>query len=67
MGLSGPSFGFRFAEDVIADVQGGLYEYYVRQGPYESKVRVIGDGDHQRLVTTQDVLSRNNLENLPDC
>jgi hypothetical protein len=64
-GLCGPSFGFRSAEDVIADILGGFHEYYVREGPYESKVRVISEGEEQRLVSTQDLLSPNNLENLP--
>ncbi len=66
-GLCGPSFGYRSAEDVIADIQASVHKYYVREGPYESKVRVVGEGDEQRLVSTQDILSRNNLENLRGC
>jgi len=66
-GLCGPSFGYRSAGEVIVDIRTGVHEYYVREGPYESKVRVVGEGDEQRLVTTRDVLSPNNLENLPDC
>ena len=65
-GLCGPSFGYCSAEEVIADIHARVHEYFVREGPYESKVRVAGEGDEQRLVSTQDVLSRNNLENLPD-
>jgi len=41
-GLCGPSFGYRSAEDVIADIRGSIHEYYVREGPYESAVR----GEH---------------------
>ena len=66
-GLCGPSFGYRSAEDVITDIRGGIHEYYVREGPYESAVRVVEAGNEQRLVSTQDILSRNNLENLPGC
>ena len=66
-GLCGPSFGYRSAGEVISDIQASAHEYYVREGPYESKVRVAGIGEEQRLVSNEDVLSRNNLENLPDC
>ena len=66
IGLSGPSFGYRSAEEVIADIRTRAHEYYVREGSHESKIRVVGEGDEQRLVSTQDILSRNNLENLSD-
>lgn len=65
IGLSGPSFGDISAQEVIEDIQSGAHTYYVREGPYESQVRVAGEGDERRLVSTSDLLSPNNLENLP--
>lgn len=65
--LSGPSFGFQSAEAVIADIREGLHTYFVREGPFETEVKVVAEGDQLRLVSTRDVLSRNNLRNLPGC
>ena len=66
-GLCGPSFGFLLAEDVISDIQGGKHQYYVREAPYESSLRVVEKGGMLQLVSTEDVFSRNNLFNLPHC
>ena len=66
-GLCGPSFGYLSAEEVIAEIRAGTHEYFVREGSHESRVRVVREGEDQRLVSTRDLLSRNNLENLPNC
>ena len=66
-GLCGPSFGYLSAEEVISDIRAGTHEYFVREGSHESKVKVVGESEDQWLVSTRDLLSRNNLENLPNC
>ncbi len=66
-GLFGPSFGFRPVRDVIFDIQTGTHTYYVREGSFESVVRVVGQSGERRIVTTLDLLSWNNLENVCDC
>ena len=66
-GLCGPSFRYRSAQEVIADIEKNVHQYYVREGPHESEVVVVGKGTEQRLVSTTDILSRNNLQNLPRC
>ena len=43
----------------------GSHRYFVREGPYESEIRVVSDPDQQTIMTTLDVLSPNSLENLP--
>jgi hypothetical protein len=65
LGISGPSFGYSPTRDVIADILAGRHVYFVREGPYESTVRVVGDGSNRHLVTTHDILSPNHLDNLP--
>jgi hypothetical protein len=65
VGVSGPSLGYRSVREVIADLQSGKHQYYVREGPHESEVRVVGEGDDLRIQTTHDILSPNHLENLP--
>jgi hypothetical protein len=67
VGLAGPSFDYRSAEAVIEDIRKGVHTYYVREASHESTVRVVDDGEEPRLLSTRDILSRNNLENLPDC
>lgn len=66
LGLFGPSFGYRSAERVIGDIEGGVHHYYAREGPHDSEVRVELDAGEKRLVSTKDILSRNHLRNLPD-
>lgn len=65
LGVSGPSFGYRSTQEVVADILEGKHVYFVREGPYESAVRVVGEGDHPQIITTRDILSPNHLENLP--
>jgi len=65
--LGGPSFGFQSAEDVIGDIQEGLHTYFVREGPFETELKVVEDEGEPELISTGDVLSRNNLRNLPGC
>ncbi len=66
-GLYGPSFGYRSAKDVIEDIEQHGHQYFVREGSYEADVLVVRDGTKQRLESTRDVLSMNNLQNLPSC
>jgi len=65
LGLYGQSFGYRSTQEVVSDLLAGSHKYFVREGPHESEVRVVGDADEQKIMTTADVLSPNNLENLP--
>ena len=67
LGLYGPSIGYEPAEEVINRIREGSSRYYVREGSWEADVRVVEEDGESRLVSTKDVLSRNNLENLPDC
>jgi hypothetical protein len=53
--------------EIMEDIRVGGHQYYVREKPYESKVRVVSRGDGDRLVTTRGIISLNNLSNLPDC
>ena len=66
-GLCGPSFGFRSTKEVIADIKESRHTYFVREGPFETEVKVVNRDGGLELVSTQDVLSRNNLLNLPKC
>jgi hypothetical protein len=66
-GLCGPSFGFRSSREVIADIKESRHTYFVREGPFETEVKVGTGGGGLELISTKDVLSRNNLLNLPDC
>ena len=50
---------------MVADILAGNHVYYVREGPYESTVRVVEEGGHRHVETTRDILSPNRLENLP--
>jgi len=65
--LAGPSFGFLSAAEVIQDLREGTYSYYVREASYESSIWLSGEEGEEVLISTRDVLSRNNLENLPNC
>ena len=67
VGLYGPSIGYQTAEEVINQIRDGSTKYYVREGSWEADVRVVEDDGVFKLVSTRDVLSRNSLENLPDC
>jgi len=67
VGLFRPSMGYQTAEEVIARIREGVGRYYVREGPWEADVRAVDESGVVRLVSTTDVLSRNNLSNLPDC
>jgi hypothetical protein len=64
-GLYGPAFGYRTATQVIRDIEVGEHSYYARAGSHESEIRVVQRGAEKHLVSTADVLSRNNLFNLP--
>ena len=66
LGLYGPSIGFQPVEEVIGNIRRGAVGYYVRAGSWETDVRVAEENGAFVLVTTKDVLSPNNLENLPD-
>jgi len=67
LGLYGSSIGYQTAKEVINRIRDGSTKYYVREGSWEADVRVVEDDGAFKLVSTRDVLSRNNLENLPDC
>ena len=67
VGLYGPSIGFRPAEEVVNRIRSGGGRYYVREGSWEAEIRVVEKEGEVSLVSTLDVLSRNNLFNLPDC
>ena len=67
VGLFGPSIGYETAEEVVSRIREGSARYYVREGSWEADVRVVDHGGGVRLVSTNDVFSRNNLANLPDC
>jgi hypothetical protein len=64
-GLCGPSFGFRSTKEVILDIKESRHTYFVREGPFETEVKVVSGEGGLDLVSTRDVLSRNNLLNLP--
>ncbi len=66
-GLCGPSFGFRSTKEVILDIKESRHTYFVREGPFETEVKVVSGEGGLDLVSTRDVLSRNNLLNLPAC
>lgn len=64
-GLYGPAFGYRTAMQVIGDIELGEHSYYVRAASYESEIHVVQRRAEKHLASTCDVLSRNNLLNLP--
>jgi len=65
VGLYGPSIGYQSTEEVVDKIRDGE-RYYVREGSWEADIRVVEEDGKTRLVSTRDVLSRNNLSNLPD-
>jgi hypothetical protein len=67
VGLCGPSIGYQTAEEVLSQMRAGSVRYYVRAESWEADVRVVEEDGELTLVTTRDVLSRNNLANLSDC
>ncbi len=67
VGLYGPSIGYQSAEEVAVAIRNGCAHYFVRAGSWEAEVRVVEAEVGMRLISTEDVLSRNNLLNLPDC
>ncbi len=66
-GVWGPSFDYRTAAEVIEHIEGGTNQYYVRAASHETGVRVVERDGVKQLVSTRDILSRNNLQNLPTC
>lgn len=65
VGLSGPSFTFRSTDEIISDLREGRHQYYVREAPFESNVKVVEEDGKPAIRTTKNVLSRNHLGNLP--
>ena len=66
VGLYGPSIGFQPAEEVVNRIRSGGGRFYVREGSWEEEIRVVEIEGAVSLVSTLDVLSKNNLLNLPD-
>jgi hypothetical protein len=65
-GLYGPRFGFRPTAEIVRHLSDQSHQYFVREGPWEDEVKVSPELGEGFLLTTRDVLSRNNLRNLPD-
>lgn len=59
---AGQSWSPRRTADVIKDIQNAKKSYYVEEGPRRAYLRVVS---HDRLQTTDDTTSKNNLESLP--
>ncbi len=59
---SGQSWSPRRTQDVLKDIRAGRKSYYVQELPNRVYVRALS-GD--RLETTADAASSNNLQNLP--
>ena len=66
IGVFGPTVGYQSAGEVAEALRDGTIRYYVREGAWEADVRVAEDEEGMRLVSTEDLLSQNNLMNLPD-
>lgn len=64
LGLFGPSFGYRSKEDILDDLLSGREQYYVREAPHESELRVVETDGGMELRTTSNPLSHNHLKNL---
>jgi len=64
LAVYGPSRGYLTTPEVIADIESGAHSYYVKEGPYESEVRVVGEGTSKTITTTRDILPPNHLHNL---
>ncbi len=65
-GLYGPGFGFRPTEEVARHILDRTHQYYVREGSWAADLKVEVRDQEVVLKTTNDVLSPNNLQNLPD-
>ncbi len=60
----GQSWSPRRAADVIKDITSSRKSYYVQELPQRRYVRLVSPN---RLETTDDTTSKNNLQNLPVC
>jgi hypothetical protein len=56
--------GYRTSAEVIADLETGSHSYFVKEGPYESDVQIVGEGEERTVFTTKNILSPNHLDNL---
>lgn len=64
LAVYGPSRGYLTTPEVVADIESRTHSYYVKEGPYESEVRVVGEGSDKTIITTRDIFSPNHLHNL---
>ena len=64
--MFGPTVGYQSAREVAEAMGDGAIRYYLREEAWEADVRVAEDEEGMRLVSTEDLLSQNNLMNLPD-
>jgi len=56
--------GCRSTTEIIADLDSGSNSYFVKEGPYESEVQILREGEERTILTTKNILSPNHLENL---
>ncbi len=65
---SGQSWSPRSKADAIADIDGGVHEYWVNwANSPETKILVVKGATGRYLRTDRDTTTRNNLDDLPDC
>ena len=66
---SGQSWSPRSKWNAIADIEGGLHEYWVPWAKLpETKIHVVTRSNGTKyLRTDRDSTTRNNLDDLPDC
>jgi hypothetical protein len=53
--------------DAIRDIESGVHSYYTNVGGKTAQVYVKNGPRGKYLTTSQDGVSRNNLDDLPDC
>ena len=57
----------RLKGDAIADIERGIYTYFVEQGGNRTDVQVMDGPNGKYLRTDADPISANNLGKLPAC
>ena len=61
------SWGYRYKDDAIRDIETGVYTYHVPWQSGRTEIRVVDGANGKYLRTDRDTTSKNNLGDLPDC
>lgn len=63
----GAAWSPRLKAGAIADIEGGSHQYFVGVGGQEVEIHVVDGPTGKYLRIDPDMMSTNNLDDLPDC